>query len=46
VEVESKKDLTRNKQLRVFNITKFCAKVPRGRNKQGVKVTLRFEIFN
>jgi len=52
VDVESKKDLTSNKQLRVFNITKFCAKAPRGWNKQGVKngiafwnISLNMEIF-
>ena len=31
VDVKSKKRLTSNKQLQVFNITKFCAMTPRGR---------------
>jgi len=39
VDVESKGHLTGSKQLQVFNITKFCAMAPWGRDRQGVHNT-------
>jgi len=42
VDFESKKHLTSNRQLHIFNITEFCAMAPRGSNKQGVQNGIAF----